>query len=84
MSETRQQAREESERIVAAARERADAIVRQAENDATRRKDEIMEQAQGEIREIIIAATAKMVGAQTDAQSDLYDAFLEKAGGANE
>ncbi len=84
MSDTRQKAREESERIVAAARERADAIVRQAENDATRRKDEIMEQAQGEIREIIIAATAKMVGAQTDTQSDLYDAFLEKAGGANE
>ncbi len=84
MSDTRQKAREESERIVAAARERADAIVRQAENDATRRKDEIMEQSQGEIREIIIAATAKMVGAQTDAQSDLYDAFLEKAGGANE
>ena len=84
LSEATAQAKEESARIVAAAQERAAAIVEDAEADAHSRKEAILREAQSEITEIIIAATAKVAGVPVDGDSDLYDAFLEKAGGSDE
>lgn len=84
LAEARKQAQAESSRIVADAHSRADVILREAENDAQSRKDEILRQAQGEITEIIVAATAKVAGVPADGDSDLYDEFLKKAGGQHE
>ena len=80
----RKQAQAESSRIVADAHSRADIILREAENDAQCRKEEILRQAQGEITEIIVAATAKVAGVPVGGDSDLYDEFLKKAGGQHE
>mgnify|MGYP002615536896 CR=1 FL=1 len=84
LAEARKQAQAESSRIVADAHSRADIILREAENDAQSRKDEILRQAQGEITEIIVAATAKVAGVPVGGDSDLYDEFLKKAGGQHE
>ena len=84
LAEARKQAQAESSRIVADAHSRADVILREAENDAQSRKEEILRQAQGEITEIIVAATAKVAGVPVGGDSDLYDEFLKKAGGQHE
>lgn len=85
LSEARKQAQTESSRIVADARSRADSIVQEAERDAKSRKEEILRQAQGEITEIIVAATAKVAGVPVGGgDSDLYDEFLKKAGEKHE
>lgn len=84
LAEARKQAQAESSRIVADAHSRADIILREAENDAQCRKEEILRQAQGEITEIIVAATAKVAGVPVGGDSDLYDEFLKKAGGQHE
>lgn len=78
----RAQANAEGEQIIASARTQADALLRKAEDDAQRRHDEVMRQTQEEISEIIVTATAKVSGAGGD--SELYDAFLQKAGIGNE
>lgn len=82
LEEARSQAQAESQRILAAARDQAEGIVAQAQQDAQRRHDEIMHQTQEEISEIILTATAKVTGVGGD--SELYDAFLQKAGNGNE
>lgn len=84
LAEARKQAQAESSRIVADAHSRADIILREAENHAQCRKEEILRQAQGEITEIIVAATAKVAGVPVGGDSDLYDEFLKKAGGQHE
>ena len=84
LAEARKQAQAESSRIVADAHSRADVILREAENDAQSRKEEILRQAQGEITEIIVAATAKVAGVPVGGDSDLYDEFVKKAGGQHE
>lgn len=84
VSEATAQAKAESVRIVATAKERAAAIVEDAEADARSRKEAILREAQSEITEIIVAATAKVAGVPVGGDSDLYDAFLEKAGGSDE
>lgn len=76
------QAQEESEHILTAARTQAETIVQKAEQEAQRRKDEIMHQTQAEISDIILSAAAKVTG--TGGDSGLYDAFLQKAGKADE
>ena len=47
-------------------------------------QEEILRQAQGEITEIIVAATAKVAGVSVGGDSDLYDEFLKKAGEEHE
>lgn len=84
VAEARKQAQSESARIVEDAHANADSIVRKAEADAQKRKEEILRQAQGEISEIIVAATAKVAGVPVGGDSDLYDEFLKKAGGSDE
>ena len=55
-----------------------------SEELANARKDEIIRQANNEITEIIVAATAKVAGVPVGGDSDLYDEFLKKAGDTNE
>ena len=64
----------------------ADAAKAKTEAEALveEQKDEILRQAQGEITEIIVAATAKVAGVPVGGDSDLYDEFLKKAGGQHE
>lgn len=84
VSEATAQAKADAARIVATAKERAAAIVEDAEADAHSRKEAILRETQSEITEIIVAATAKVAGVPVGGDSDLYDAFLEKAGGSDE
>ena len=72
------------EDIVANANDEAKEILKKAEFDAMAQKDAILRQTQGEIRELVLEATARVVGARTGSDSDLYDQFLEKAGGSND
>ncbi len=63
------------------AKEQADKIVRSAESDAETRKKQILESAQTEISELVIAAAQKLVsGTESEERTHaLYDEFLEKA-----
>lgn len=81
VAEAKKQAKAESARIVEEARSRAVSIVNEAETEASNRKEAILRQAQGEITQIIVAATAKIAGvpAHHGSDSELYDAFLKKA-----
>lgn len=75
-------AQAESAQIISEAKTRAETIISEAQTQARSEKEAILRSAQSEITDIIMAATAKMVGVPT-AQADdsqLYDAFLEKAG----
>ena len=53
-----------------------DEIVRKAREDAAREHERVMEQAKGEISELMSAAAAKLVLSST---SDAYDKFLDTA-----
>ncbi|MBR1781223.1 MAG: ATP synthase F0 subunit B [Oscillospiraceae bacterium] len=77
-----QAAHEESAQIISDARSQATSILRSAQAQAQSEKEAILRSAQSEITDIIVAATAKMVGVQVGrtGDSELYDAFLEKAG----
>ena len=72
----------ESAEIISEAKSRAESIIQNAQVQAQSEKEAILRSAQSEITDIIVAATAKMVGIQanTSNDSDLYDAFLKKAG----
>jgi F-type H+-transporting ATPase subunit b len=64
--------------IVASANEKARGIVKNAEVQAERQKEEALRQAQSEIRDLVISATAKVIGAKTEDDGSLYDRFLEE------
>ncbi|MCD8190479.1 MAG: ATP synthase F0 subunit B [Clostridiales bacterium] len=79
LQEAQQQATQEYNRIVADANTTAQGIVESAEAQARARKRDILQKAQGEITEIVVAATAKVAYANAGHDSDLYDEFLKKA-----
>ena len=60
----------------AQAEQRAGEIVRKAREDAAREHERVMEQAKGEISELMSAAAEKLVLSST---SDAYDKFLDTA-----
>ena len=82
MEAASQAAMEESAQIIGDAKSQAEEIIRTAKAQAQSEKEAILRSAQSEIADIIVAATAKMVGVPVGQSSDseLYDAFLEKAG----
>lgn len=80
MAEARKKASDEYERIVNNANQRAGGIIKDAQNEALAQKADILHKAQGEITEMVIAATAKVVGTDSSDGSKLYDEFLKKAG----
>lgn len=58
------------------AEQQAGEIVRKAREDAAREHERVMEQARGEISELMSAAAEKLVLSST---SDAYDKFLDTA-----
>ena len=66
----------------ATADEKAEGILKDAKNAAETEKTKILKSAQAEIADMVVNATAKVVGEKTPSQSDrdLYDEFLRKAG----
>ncbi len=64
--------------IVSSANEKAKSIVKNAELQAERRKEDAMRQARSEIRDLVLTATAKVIGAKTQDDGSLYDRFLEE------
>lgn len=84
LADARKQASAEYERIIADANNRADSMIEDARHEALNQKAEILQQAQGEISEMVIAATAKVVGVGIGNDGALYDEFLKKAGEADD
>lgn len=72
---------ETSARILTEAREKAATIIRTAEDDAEDRKEHILESAQTEIGELVVAATQKLLSdtVTPERNSALYDEFIRLA-----
>ena len=81
VSEARKTADEEYQRIVADAHKTAAQIKDDAEAEAVMQKEQILKKAEKEIADMVVDAAAKVVaGNSADANSALYDTFLNKAG----
>lgn len=81
VSEARKTADEEYQRIVADAHKTAAQIKDDAEAEAVMQKKQILKKAEKEIADMVVDAAAKVVaGNSADANSALYDTFLNKAG----
>lgn len=78
VSDAHAKAGREYGRIVEEARQTAQTIIEDAKEDARKEKDAMMQQADSQIREMVLSAAAKMAGAADGADNDkrLYDAFL--------
>lgn len=78
--DARKKANEEYDRIVAEAKTQADTIVKEAKTDAEAEKGKILGKAEAEITNMVINATAKVVGVKVGTEQDqaLYDQFLSK------
>ncbi len=65
-----------------AAREKAAAILREAEEEAEERKEHILESAQTEISELVVTAAQKLLGDTVTPERNraLYDEFVRLAG----
>ncbi len=63
------------------AKEKADAIIRAAEEEGRERKEHILESAQAEIGELVVAATQKLLSdtVTPEHNSALYDEFIRVA-----
>ena len=63
------------------AKERAGAIIRDAEDEAEQRKEQILESAQTEIGELVLSAAQKLLNDSVTPETDsaLYDEFLRTA-----
>jgi F-type H+-transporting ATPase subunit b len=84
MEESTANANQVYNQIVASANEKARGIVKNAETQAEHQKEEALRQAQSEIRELVLTATAKVIGAKTKEDGSLYDRFLEEVGSSND
>ncbi len=84
MHEAAQKATEVYDQIVASANTKAAGIIKAAEREGERERKVLLRQAEKEIRELVMDATAKVIGARTVDDSHLYDQFLEKAGNSDD
>lgn len=84
MDESSQKAMEVYNEIISNANNDAKNIIKKAETEAERQKQKILKEAQGEIRSLVLEATARVVGVSPASDSALYDQFIEKAGEAND
>lgn len=82
LSETREKAGQEYEKILDDARAQADKIVEDAKRDADAEQLRRRQQAQEEIADLVMAATAKIVASKQNAEADreLYNQFIAKMG----
>lgn len=84
IDESSQKAMEVYNEIISNANNDAKNIIKKAETEAERQKQKILKEAQGEIRSLVLEATARVVGVSPASDSALYDQFIEKAGEAND
>lgn len=78
VAEAHAQAGKEYGRIVEEAKHTALGIIEDAREDAEKERDAVMQQADSQIREMVLTAAAKMAGGADGSENDkrLYDAFL--------
>ena len=72
---------EAAKKYIDEARNKAEAIIRNAEQEAEARKEHILDSAQTEIGEIVVSAAEKLVGGTVTPERDgkLYDDFIKLA-----
>ena len=82
LNQARERAGEEYERIVAEAKTSADKLVADAQRTADREQEKRIQQAQEQIADLVVAATAKLVASRQGAEADreLYNQFIAKTG----
>ena len=82
LNEAREKAGQEYEKILDDARAKADKIVEDARKDADAEQLKRRQQAQEEIADLVMAATAKIVASKQNAEADreLYNQFIAKTG----
>lgn len=85
LADARQNASGEYGRLMEEARQKADGIVEKAKADAEKEKAIILQQADDQIKEMVLTAAAKMVGKTESEASDsaLYDRFIASANAAD-
>ena len=79
LSEARKSANEEYVKIVEDANVKARQINEEAKQNAQNQKEQILKSVEGEIADMVVDATSKIVAGKTDNKA-LYDEFLNKAG----
>ncbi len=82
LTDAREKAGQEYEKILDEARAQADQIVEEARKDADAERQKRRQQAQEEITDLVVAATAKLVASKQSAEADreLYNQFIAKTG----
>lgn len=80
-AEAEREATEAAARYLDDAKAKADAIVKAAEAEAEARREHVLESAQTEIGELVLAAAQKLIGenATPEGDSALYDKFIARA-----
>lgn len=81
--EAREKAGTEYDRIVAEAQKEAGKILVNAREEADREQEKRMQEAQGKIAGLVLAAASKIVASKTGEEEDLeiYNQFIAKQGG---
>ena len=82
MNQARDRAGEEYERILSEAKSTADKLVADAQKSADREQEKRIQQAQEQIADLVVAATAKLMASRQGAEADreLYNQFIAKTG----
>ncbi|MDO4284611.1 MAG: ATP synthase F0 subunit B [Eubacteriales bacterium] len=81
MAQTREEAAREYDRIVAQAKDQADHMVEQAREQAEAESRSRLQEAAGQIADLVALASARMNAATKSAESDsaIYDRFIKEA-----
>lgn len=79
MSEARKAANVEYVKTIEEANEKAQQIREEAKKSAEHQKEQILKKVEGEIADMVVDATSKIIAGKTDNKA-LYDEFLNKAG----
>ena len=82
LNQARDGAGEEYERILSEAKSTADKLVADAQKSADREQEKRIQQAQEQIADLVVAATAKLMASRQGAEADreLYNQFIAKTG----
>lgn len=85
LAAARKEAVKEYDRIVANAKGQAEEILQRADETAQQHRAEVLEKTQSEIKDMVVQATVKIIGAR-GAENDgaLYEQFLQKVGEADD
>ena len=82
LNQARDRAGEEYERILSEAKSTADKLEADAQKSADREQEKRIQQAQEQIADLVVAATAKLMASRQGAEADreLYNQFIAKTG----